>query len=115
VSGALKVKWLTITSWLQACALARTETLCLIWPRMPCQPYLQPLPAVPKHTISRCNCRAHPPTATLQTIRTGSTIYKTHRLSRVNEARAQDLWVSCWLHTSLKDTCATALLFCTFP
>jgi len=31
---------------------------------------------------SRCNCRAQPPTATLQIIRTCSTIYKTHRLPR---------------------------------
>jgi hypothetical protein len=63
-------------------APARTESLRLIWPRMPCQPSLQPLPAASKHTISRCNCRAQPPTATLQIIRTCSTIYKTHRLQR---------------------------------
>jgi hypothetical protein len=34
-----------------------------------------------KNTISPCNCRAQPPTATSQLIRTCSTIYKTHRLA----------------------------------
>jgi len=63
-------------------APACTETLRLIWPRMPCQPSLHPLPAASKRTISRCNCRAQPPTATLQIIQTRSTPYKPHRLPR---------------------------------
>ncbi len=63
-------------------APARTESLRLSRPRMPCQPALQPRPAASKRTISRCNCRALPPTATLQIIRTCSTIYKTHKLPR---------------------------------
>src|SRR5664280_444469 len=63
-------------------APARTESLRLIWLRMPCQPSLQPLPAASKHTISRCNCCVPPQTATLQIIRTCSITYKTHRLPR---------------------------------
>jgi hypothetical protein len=63
-------------------APARTESLRLSWPRMLCQPSRQPRPAASKHTISRCNCRPQPPTATLQIIRSSSTIYKTHRLPR---------------------------------
>ena len=38
--------------------------------------------AASKRTISRCNCRAQPPTATLQIIKTCSTIYKTPWLPR---------------------------------
>ncbi len=63
-------------------APARTKSLRLIWPRIPCQPSLQPLPAVSKPTTSRCNYRPQPPTAPSQIIRTCSTIYKTHRLPR---------------------------------
>jgi hypothetical protein len=61
-------------------APARTKSLRLIWPRIPCQSSLRPLPAASTPTTSRCNYRAHPPTATSQIIRTCSTIYKTHRL-----------------------------------
>lgn len=61
---------------------APTESLRLIWPTMPCPPSLEPLPAASKNTISPCNCRAQPPTATSQLTRTCSTIYKTHRLPR---------------------------------
>jgi hypothetical protein len=46
-----------------------TSALRLSWPRMPCQPSLQPRPAASKRTISRCNCRAQPPTATLQIVK----------------------------------------------
>jgi hypothetical protein len=63
-------------------APARTESLRLSSPRMPCQPSLQPLPAASKPTISRCNYRPLPPTSTLQIIRASSTTYKTHRLPR---------------------------------
>ena len=60
-------------------APARTKSLRLVWPRMPCQASLRPLPAASTPTTSRCNYRAQPPTATSQIIRTCSTIYKTHR------------------------------------
>ena len=63
-------------------APARTKSLRLIWPRIPCQPSFRPLPAASTPTTSRCNYRAQPPTATSQIIRTCSTIYKTHRLPR---------------------------------
>jgi hypothetical protein len=43
-----------------------SRCLCVSdWPTMPCQPSLQPWPPASKPAISRCNCRAQPPTATL--------------------------------------------------
>jgi hypothetical protein len=63
-------------------APARTESLRLNWPTMPYQPSLQPRPVLSMPTISRCNCRALPPTATLYLSRACSTTYKTHRLAR---------------------------------
>src|SRR6266850_8565122 len=49
---------------------------------MPCQPSLQPRPALSMRTISRCNCRAQPPSATLHISQACSTAYKTHRLAQ---------------------------------
>jgi hypothetical protein len=46
-------------------APARTKSLRLNWPTMPYQPSLQPRPVLSMRTVSRCNCRAPPPTATL--------------------------------------------------
>jgi len=63
-------------------APARTDSLRLSSPTMPCQSPLQPRPAASKRTISCCTCRTQPPTATLQIIWTCSTLYKTHRLPR---------------------------------